>query len=47
MCPGSSDPFYIVSYYIMGHYFLDIGYLGQGVDDESSLEIHVVVVNPE
>ena len=27
VCPGSSDPFYIVTYYIKwGHYFLDIQY---------------------
>ena len=25
VCPRSSDPFYVVTYYIkMGHYFLDI-----------------------
>ena len=23
VCPRSSDPFYIVTYYKMGHYFLD------------------------
>ena len=27
ICPGSSDPFYLVTYYIKwGHYFLDIQY---------------------
>ena len=28
VCPGSSDPFYIITYYIkVGYYFLDIQYI--------------------
>ena len=31
MCPRSSDPFYIVFLmYKMGHYFLDVQYVGFG-----------------
>ena len=30
VCPGSSDPLYIVTYYIKwGHYFLDTRYKGK------------------
>ena len=33
VCPGSSDSFYIASLlYKMGHYFLDILYVGQPED---------------
>jgi len=37
VCPGRSDPFYIVTYYYkMGQYFLDIQYIPNACDNISS-----------
>ena len=35
VCPGRSDPFYIVTYYLKwGHYFLDIQYIWTNKDPD-------------
>ena len=44
MCPGSSDPFYKVTYYYkIGHYFLDIQYLYNVGNHQNYFEIIVNV----